>query len=70
VHYDHGRLDFVRGDGLSGRVVSCAGPWRLSSEWWHEGAYARDYYDVQLSDGGVYRVYQDRDRWFVAGSYD
>ncbi len=70
VHHDRGRLDFVRGDGLSGRVVSCAGPWRLSGEWWHDGAYTRDYYDLQLSDGGVYRVYQDRDRWFVAGSYD
>jgi protein ImuB len=70
VHYDRGRLDFVRAEGVSGRVVSCAGPWRLSGEWWHDGAFARDYYDVQLSDGGVYRLYQDHGQWFVAGEYD
>jgi protein ImuB len=70
VHTERGRLDFVRGEGLCGRVVHCAGPWRLNGEWWHDGAYARDYYDVQLSDGGVYRLYCERAQWFVAGSYD
>ncbi len=70
VHCDRGRLAFVRGDGVSGRVVSCAGPWRITGEWWHDGAYRRDYYDVQLSDGGVYRVFHDRQQWFVAGEYD
>lgn len=70
VHTDRGRLDFVRGERISGRVVSCAGPWRVAGEWWHEGAYARDYYDVQLSDGGVYRLFHQRQQWFVAGEYD
>ncbi|MGE0520785.1 MAG: hypothetical protein AB7N53_17060 [Candidatus Binatia bacterium] len=56
-----------------GRVVTLAGPWRLQAEWWRpEDALARDYYDVQLTDGGVYRVYFDRPRqqWFVDGVYD
>ncbi|HVN87788.1 MAG TPA: hypothetical protein VMW17_23365 [Candidatus Binatia bacterium] len=71
VHTDRGRLDFIRGERLSGRVVSCAGPWRLAGEWWHDGAYMRDYYDVQLSDGGVYRLFCDRQhQWFVTGEYD
>ena len=70
MHTDRGRLDFIRGERISGRVVSCAGPWRVTGEWWHEGAYARDYYDVQLSDGGVYRLFHERQQWFVAGSYD
>jgi protein ImuB len=35
-------------------------------------AYARDYYDLALADGGVYRVYCDlySARWFVDGMYD
>ena len=70
VHTDRGRLDFIRGERISGRVVSCAGPWRVAGEWWHDGAYARDYYDVQLSDGGVYRLFHERQHWFVAGEYD
>jgi protein ImuB len=65
------RPEFVRGDGFAGRVVQAAGPWRVQGDWWNEGNYARDYYDVQLSDGGVYRVYCERGReWFVEGAYD
>jgi protein ImuB len=71
VHYDRGRLDFVRGASLAGRVVHLAGPWRVQSDWWSERATRRDYYDVQLSDGGVYRLFCERGReWFVDGVYD
>jgi hypothetical protein len=32
----------------------------------------RDYYELALADGGVYRVFRDLDsgRWFVDGIYD
>ena len=35
-------------------------------------AVARDYYDLALADGGVYRMYRDllSARWFVDGVYD
>ncbi len=34
--------------------------------------YARDYYDLALADGGIYRVYCDlySGKWFVDGLYD
>jgi protein ImuB len=66
------RPDFVRGDGLGGRVVGAAGPWRVAGEWWSEAGFARDYYDLQLSDGGLYRCFCDLGsaRWFVDGVYD
>jgi protein ImuB len=53
-------------------VVNHAGPWRLFGEWWGEGCFARDYFDVELSDGGVYRLYHnlDDDSWYVDGIYD
>jgi protein ImuB len=56
----------------TGRVVSLAGPWRVQGEWWRAEAYRRDYYDVQLSDGVLYRLFFDRTRqqWFVDGVYD
>src|SRR5207249_4907552 len=60
VFADRGRPDFVRGEGLGGRVVGAAGPWRVVGEWWSDGAFARDYYDLELSDGGIYRCYRDR----------
>lgn len=66
------RPDFVRAPGCQGRVVSLAGPWRLAGEWWRADALQRDYYDAQLTDGGLYRLYYDptQRRWFLDGVYD
>jgi nucleotidyltransferase/DNA polymerase involved in DNA repair len=65
--------EFVRGASLGGRVVALAGPWRHDGEWWREElGFARDYYELALDDGGVYRVFRDLDsgRWYVDGVYD
>jgi protein ImuB len=37
-----------------------------------EPPFARDYYDLALADGGVYRIYHDlhNQKWFVDGVYD
>jgi protein ImuB len=63
---------FVRGPGLGGRVVAAAGPWRIAAEWWGDAPCRRDYYDLELSDGGLYRCYRDgaAGGWFVDGVYD
>jgi len=70
-----------------GRVERSAGPWRTSGEWWQlsdarlqpradgrliQVGWNRDEWDVALGDGGVYRLYRDRDRnrWFVDGIVD
>ncbi len=74
VMYDRGAPEFVRGRSIAARVVTLAGPWQRDGEWWNGagGGFARDYYDLALSDGAVYRAYRDRhtDRWFVDGIYD
>lgn len=59
-------------EGQSLRIERAAGPWRLFGEWWGDGRFARDYFDVELSDGGVYRLYEnlDESRWFIDGLYD
>ena len=63
---------FVRGSGLGGRVVAVAGPWRIAAEWWSERPCGRDYYDLELTDGGLYRCYREfaTGAWFVDGMYD
>src|SRR6185295_17414802 len=59
VFSNRGQPEFVRGDGLGGRVVAAAGPWRIAAEWWSDAPCARDYYDLELSDGGLYRCYRE-----------
>jgi protein ImuB len=76
VFSERGQIAYVRAQGLGGRAVTTGGPWRIEGQWWSENPCRRDYYDVELSDGGVYRIYRDLDatgpggRWFVDGSYD
>jgi protein ImuB len=72
VFCERDRPAFVRAQEFAGRVVHAAGPWRVQGEWWSDGRYTRDYYDAQLSDGCVYRLYRDlaTRSWFVDGVYD
>jgi protein ImuB len=60
------------GEIAGGQVIHRAGPWRLFGEWWGEAPFARDYFDVELSDGGVYRIYRnlEDESWFLDGIYD
>ena len=72
VFSERDRPAFVRGPDLGGRVVEIAGPWRIAAEWWTASPCRRDYYDLELSDGGLYRCYRElrSGRWFVDGVYD
>ena len=58
--------------GLQGRVEVASGPWHLEEGWWTEEPVARDYWDVELADGGLYRIYRERasGEWFADGIYD
>jgi protein ImuB len=60
----------VHADGVRGHVTAAAGPWRTSGDWWTADPWARDEWDVALSDGALYRIYTEQGRWFVEGSYD
>jgi protein ImuB len=57
---------------ISGSVRVAAGPWSMEEGWWSDAPAARDYWDVELSEGGLYRVYRDRasNSWFADGVYD
>lgn len=63
-------VEFLHTDAVAGPVRRCGGPYRL-----REGGGARilrDYYDVELNDGGVYRLFHDlhADRWYLDARYD
>ncbi len=78
VFQEGGNIAYVRASGLGGRAVVSGGPWRIETEWWSERPCRRDYYDVQLSDGGIYRLFRELgggaasvgDQWFIDGCYD
>jgi protein ImuB len=57
---------------IQGRVRVASGPWELEECWWAKDRTERDYWDVELDDGALYRLYRDRrtNRWFADGVYD
>jgi protein ImuB len=70
VQMASGQPVHVQAEGVRGHVVSSAGPWRTSGDWWTNDPWARDEWDIALSDGALYRIYSEQGRWFVDGSYD
>ncbi len=57
---------------ILGTVTVASGPWGLEEKWWSEEAVSRDYWDVELQGGGVYRIYRERasQLWYADGAYD
>ncbi len=65
-----GHPGFVAADGIRGKVLDLAGPWRTSGDWWTADPWSRDEWDIALSDGALYRLYCEPKGWFVEGSFD
>jgi len=56
---------------IAGTVRICSGPWRVEEGWWSERPDIRQYWDVELERGGVYRVFRGSGaEWFVDARYE
>ncbi len=60
----------VSSSAVSGRIVSVQGPYCLSGNWWEPGAWDTEEWDVQLNEGGIYRLARNGNDWRVEGCYD
>lgn len=60
------------GEEHAGEIVWASGPWRESGEWWNEQHWSREVWDVAVAGETVtvYRIYCERDEWWVEGTYD
>ncbi len=54
------------------RIAVWAGPWITSGDWWTSDAWAREEWDIEFTDGTIYKAFFDlhRKKWFLDGVYD
>jgi protein ImuB len=64
-----GRLVFVRTRSFSGRVLEYSGVWRANSKWW-ERPWRSHEWDIEIENGGIYRLCRLDREWLVVGEYD
>ena len=54
---------------VSGKVKECSGVWRRNSRWWNRG-WNTEEWDIEIENGGVYRLCRISAHWFLVGEYD
>ncbi len=72
VHLENAHPRYIVSEQAHGEVADCLGPYRLSGEWWENG-WSTEEWDVQMSDGALYRISRqggNEPTWLVEGCYD
>ncbi|MFT5469387.1 MAG: protein ImuB [Verrucomicrobiales bacterium] len=59
----------ITNGALRGPVRAARGPWLNSGDWWDRFAWARQEWDVELTDGNLYRLVREDERWKLDGVY-
>lgn len=70
VELSQGAPNYLHSAPLEGAVVARRGPFRLSGEWWAQDGWAREEWDVEIGERGLYRLLHTADGWFIEGIYD
>lgn len=54
----------------SGAVLKHIGPYRLSGDWWDTDRWQIEEWDIELCEGGIFRIARSRDGWRMEGAYE
>ncbi len=55
---------------VRGAIRAVLGPYRASGGWWESDRWGTEEWDVEMEDGGLYRLARVRHEWRIEGSYD
>ncbi len=62
---------YVHTEHFEGTIATIRGPWRSSGDWWQtDRAWSRLEWDIALAEGGLYRLLQIDQAFFIEGEYD
>jgi protein ImuB len=60
----------LRSHVFIGPIVETRGPFFSSGNWWDSGRWAREEWDVETSNGSLFRIFRSSEGCFVEGIYD
>jgi len=67
VKHEPVRLESAR---VWGAIRAVLGPYRASGGWWESDCWSTEEWDVEMEDGGLYRLARVGEEWRIEGSYD
>jgi len=71
LEFTAGQPTYVWTENFRGALATLRGPWPSSGDWWQaDRAWRRTEWDAALATGGLYRLLQVGDAWFIEGEYD
>ena len=59
----------IRSAVCHGAIVDRRGPFSSSGNWWDDGRWSREEWDVQTADGAMYRIFRTWERQRLAGEF-
>ena len=70
VRMKNGLPASIESSTARGIIHECAGPYRLSGNWWDSERWQQEEWDVSLAEGGLYRLSRQETIWQIEGCYE
>jgi len=70
IEFRHHKPALLRSEVFIGAIVETRGPFFSSGNWWDTGQWAREEWDVETSNGSLFRIFKSSEGCFVEGVYD
>jgi len=70
VEFRDNKPTLLRSEVFTGAIMETRGPFFSSGNWWDAGQWAREEWDVETSDGSLFRIYRSSEGCFLEGFYD
>jgi protein ImuB len=70
IEFRDEKPSLLRSHVFTGAIVYTRGPFFSSGNWWDSGRWAREEWDIETSDGSLFRIFRSAEGCFVEGVYD
>ena len=70
IEFREQKPSLLRSHVFIGPIVGTRGPFFSSGDWWDDNRWTREEWDIQTSDGSLFRIFRSPEGCFVEGIYD